>query len=69
MYVIAKPINGISINGDEFILDDAGKVQRFKNTKSARDFLRDHGIRKPEKHGIRILPEAEAAPELQGAVS
>lgn len=36
---------------------------RFKNPKSARDFLRDHGIRKPEKEGIQIIPQSEAALE------
>ena len=56
MYVIAQP-------NQEYILDDTGKVKRFKNTKSARDFLRDIGIRKPDKEGIRIIPQNEAALE------
>ena len=55
MYVIEKD--------NEYIMDDSGKIQRFKNPTSARDFLRDHGIRKPEKEGIRIIPEKDAAPE------
>jgi len=55
MYVIAR--------ANEYFLDDSGKIQRFKNPKSARDFLRDRGIRKPEKEGIRIIPEKDAAPE------
>jgi hypothetical protein len=56
MYVIAQPNN-------EFVTDGAGKIQRFKNPRSARDFLRDIGIRKPDKEGIRIIPQAEAVPE------
>lgn len=56
MYVIAQANN-------EYVLDATGKIQRFKNPKSARDFLRDIGIRKPDKEGIRIIPQSEAALE------
>ena len=66
-YVIARPINGITINGREYILDDANRVRKFKNVKAARDFLRDNGIRKPEKEGIEILLDDDAAEELSAA--
>jgi hypothetical protein len=56
MYVIERAKN-------EYVLDDSGKIQKFKNPKSARDFLRDIGIRKPDKEGIRIIPQSEAAQE------
>lgn len=56
MYIIAQP-------GNQYVLDDSGKIKRFKNPKSARDFLRDIGIRKPEKEGLRIIPQSEAALE------
>lgn len=29
-FVIARPINGISINGDEYLLDDNGDIRKFK---------------------------------------
>ena len=54
MYIIAQSEN-------QYVLDDFGNIKRFKNTKSARDFLRDIGIRKPDKEGIHIIPQSEAA--------
>ena len=29
-YFIARPINGISINGNEYLLDDDGKAVEFE---------------------------------------
>jgi len=55
MYVIA--LN----NANDLFRDDSEQIQKFKNPKSARDFLRDHGIRKPEKEGIRIIPYEPAS--------
>jgi hypothetical protein len=58
MYIIALPEN-------QLLRNEAGEIQRFKNTTSARDYLRDIGIRKPEKEGITIVPEKAASEPTQ----
>lgn len=49
MHVIKRP------NGEP-ILNDIGELMKFKNDKSARIFLQDNGVRKPEKEGFTIVP-------------
>lgn len=45
MVSIGRPINGITINGLEYVLDDKGEVMLFTDIPAAKAFLREHGIR------------------------
>jgi hypothetical protein len=45
--IIGRPINGISINGLEYALDEHGKVKEFADKKEAVQFLKDNGF--PDK--------------------
>lgn len=56
-FIIGRAINGISINGREFIIDDKGDVMEFESDEAARDFLRKNGIDDPEDFGIDILED------------
>lgn len=38
-WVIARPINGISINGDEYAVDDNGKYVCFDSEEQAKDTM------------------------------
>lgn len=38
-WVIARPINGISINGDEYAVDDDGKYVCFDSEEEAKDAM------------------------------
>jgi hypothetical protein len=38
---ISAPINGISLNGDEYALDEDGKALAFDTVKEAINFLAD----------------------------
>lgn len=38
-WVIARPINGISINGDEYAVDDNGKFVCFDSEEQAKDAM------------------------------
>jgi hypothetical protein len=38
---ISHPINGISINGDEFLLDESGKLLAFESFNEALHFFAD----------------------------
>jgi len=44
MIQVGKAINGISINGNEWLLNDNGTVKEFKDKEKAKAFLRDAGI-------------------------
>lgn len=38
---ISRPVNGISINGDEYALDEDGKALAFDTVREAINFLAD----------------------------
>lgn len=40
---ISRPINGISINGDEYLLHPNGIVMEFDSKQEAINFLQDNG--------------------------
>ena len=58
-YVIKRPINGISINGDEYVCDDNGKTMVFDNESEAKEFLEENGCDDDgmENEGIEIVEE------------
>ena len=38
--IVARPVNGITLNGElEFLLDDGGEVRVFDSEEQAREFL------------------------------
>jgi hypothetical protein len=43
MIIIGRPVNDISINGLEWLLDDNGEPMRFVDGNIARLFLLDNG--------------------------
>jgi hypothetical protein len=42
--IIGRPINGISINGLEYVLDEHNEVKEFAGKKEAVQFLKDNGF-------------------------
>ena len=42
--IIARPINGISLNGNEYLLGNNGKVLKFDSVQIAKDFLTENNI-------------------------
>jgi len=44
MIQVGKAINGISINGNEWLLDDENNVMEFNSKDEAKDFLRENGV-------------------------
>jgi hypothetical protein len=45
MVIAGRPINDISINGLEWLLDDNDEPMRFVDANAARQFLLDNGER------------------------
>lgn len=41
-YLVARPINGISINGYEYLYNDEQKLMHFESKDDALDFLSRH---------------------------
>lgn len=41
---VGRPINGISINGLEYLLDDDGNIRLFSDEKEAKDWLTSQGF-------------------------
>lgn len=41
--VIGRPINGISLNGNEYVLGDDGNPRLFSNIVEAKQFLAEKG--------------------------
>ena len=41
-YLVARPINGISVNGLEYMYDDEQELMRFETKDDAVDFLSRH---------------------------
>ena len=44
MIKVGRPINGISLNGLEWLLDDEGKELECESKEIAMEFLREHGV-------------------------
>jgi len=43
MIVVGKPINGISLNGLEYLLDDEDNMMKFETREFAKYFLVNNG--------------------------
>lgn len=56
-YAIGRPINGISINGLEYVMDDDGELMTFASEEAAIAFLNQNGISADdiEDFGIEIV--------------
>lgn len=57
--LIGKPINGISINGLEYVLDDDGNVMKFTCVAKAKEYLEANGISEDEADEMGIVFEEE----------
>lgn len=44
MITVGRPVNGISLNGDEFLLDDDNNVLEFCDKWAAMTYLRENGV-------------------------
>lgn len=46
--IVGRPINGISINGLEYLLDNEDQTMIFENEDAAKDYLRQHNFTEEE---------------------
>ena len=66
-WLIGRPINGIPINGNEYVCDDDGIALLFPTEDEARAFVYAHGYNDEmiEDEGIVFVPEEEESDEVQ----
>lgn len=57
-FVIARAINGITINGREYVCDEKNEPMLFDSEDLALAFLKENGIDNPKDYGIDILEES-----------
>lgn len=57
MISISRPINGISINGDEFLLDENNEVILFPDKIAAMNWLQERGVTNKEIEGFNFNNE------------
>jgi len=54
--IVARPVNGITINGElEFLLDDSGEIMMFDSTEQAKSFLIANGVDAEELRHMTIM--------------
>ncbi len=56
IFVIGRPVEGIPLNGNEYVLDAEGYAKTFDSIEDAKSFLRANGITEEdvERQGIVI---------------
>lgn len=52
---VGRPVNGISINGLEYLLNEDGDTMRFANKPQAIIFLKANGLTDEQIEGFRFL--------------
>lgn len=62
-FVIARAINGITLNGREYVCDEKDEPILFDSQDLALAFLKEKGIDDPEDFGIDILEEESSNSE------
>lgn len=64
MIVIGRPINGVSLNGNEYAKNDRGVTFTFKDEEEAYHFLHEHGISENDIKAMGIVFETIPDNEL-----
>ena len=59
MISVSRPINGITLNGDEFLLDENDEVMLFADKTSAINWLHEQGVTDEEVEGFNFNSDDE----------
>lgn len=57
VWAISRPINGISLNGREYMCDESGRVKLYDDISAAKNYLVVHGYSEDDivDEGIEIV--------------
>lgn len=56
-YAIGRPIEGVTLNGNEYVLDGDGKLMTFDSEADALDFLKACGFTDNDIKGQDVVIE------------
>lgn len=56
-YAIGRPIEGVTLNGNEYVLDGDGKLMTFDSEADALDFLKAYGFTDNDIKGQGVVIE------------
>lgn len=56
-YAIGRPIEGVTLNGNEYVLDECGELMTFDSAEDALDFLKACGFTDGDIEGQGIIIE------------
>jgi|GEM_PF-6054508 len=56
-YAIGRPIEGVTLNGNEYVLDGDGKLMTFDSEEDALDFLKACGFTDKDIKGQGVVIE------------
>ena len=54
---VGRAIDGISLNGLEYLLDENNEIMEFNDVKSAKKFLKKHGATDFEEFVFKTIGE------------
>lgn len=57
--IVGRPIEGISLNGLEYVLDDDGFIRYFDSVEDAKAFLRENGVDDETMEDCLVFRESE----------
>lgn len=56
-YAIGRPIEGVTLNGNEYVLDGDGELMTFDSEEDALDFLKACGFTDNDINGQGVVIE------------
>lgn len=57
MVIIGKPLGGVSLNGNEYLLDENGEVMSFTTVQDAKNFLKQNDVSEEDIEAEGIIFE------------
>ena len=57
MVIIGRPLGGVSLNGNEYLLDENGEVMSFTTVQDAKNFLKQNDVSEEDIEAEGIIFE------------
>lgn len=57
MVIIGKPLGGVSLNGNEYLLDENGEAMSFPTVQEAKNFLKQNDVSEEDIEAEGIIFE------------
>lgn len=57
MVIIARPLRGVSLNGNEYLLDENGEAMSFTTVQDAKNFLKQNDVSEEDIEAEGIIFE------------